>query len=89
MREPANYWTTWENPENPKQPDLPLFWKLRKFGDGYPETDVDYDHGHNGAPRPHAHDWGRPADGSAPTHDDRQPWRDVLPTDPQHPKAQP
>jgi RHS repeat-associated protein len=57
----------------------------RYYGaDGWPATDVDYDHNHKGengekAGRPHAHDWGRPSDGSRPTHDDRGPARPVQP----------
>jgi RHS repeat-associated protein len=60
---------------NPKQD--------RKYGpDGFPQTDVDHD-AHGGAPDPHAHDIGRPSDGSAPTDADRGPWRPVQPGDPQ------
>jgi len=57
--------------------------QVRRYGpDGYPDTDVDYDdHGGNG--NPHAHDWGRPADGSPPTAGDRsEPGRPVTPSDP-------
>jgi RHS repeat-associated protein len=57
--------------------------QARRYGpDGYPDTDVDYDdHGGNG--NPHAHDWGRPADGSPPTAGDRsEPGRPVTPSDP-------
>ena len=57
--------------------------QVRRYGpDGYPDTDVDHDdHGGNG--NPHAHDWGRPADGSPPTAGDRsEPGRPVTPSDP-------
>jgi hypothetical protein len=54
--------------------------QTRRYGDdGYPDTDVDYDHGQG---RPHSHDWGRPNDGTPPTHDDRGPGRPVTPNDP-------
>jgi RHS repeat-associated protein len=56
--------------------------QVRKYGpDGYPETDVDHGHDH-GQGDPHAHDIGRPADGSPPTHTDRGPGRPVTPNDP-------
>lgn len=57
--------------------------QVRRYGsDGYPETDVDHD-SHGGKTNPHAHDWGRPADGSAPTAKDRpHAGRPVKPTDP-------
>jgi hypothetical protein len=69
--------TTLTNPDGtPKQ--------VRRYGpDGYPQTDVDYGHDHTGAGDPHAHDWGRPADGSPPTAKDRGVPRPLLPTDPQ------
>jgi RHS repeat-associated protein len=56
---------TWQNPDGtPKQ--------TRIYGpDGYPAHDIDYGHDH-GQGIPHVHDWTRPADGSAPTADDRQ-----------------
>jgi len=52
----------------------------RHYGsDGFPEYDIDYDHAHgngsNNSGSPHVHDWGRPADGSPPTHNDRGPGR--------------
>jgi RHS repeat-associated protein len=58
--------------------------QVRRYGsDGYPETDVDHD-SHGGQNNPHAHDWGRPADGSAPTNVDRgHTDRPVTPKDPQ------
>jgi len=43
--------------------------------DGYPERDIDYDNDHEGEGRPHAHDWDRPTDGTAPTHENRGPAR--------------
>ena len=55
----------------------------RRYGpDRYPETDTDKGHDHNGAGDPHSHDWGRPANGSPPTHEDRGPPRPVRPGDP-------
>lgn len=60
-------WTTYPD-GSPKQG--------RTYGDdGYPDTDIDYGHDHNGAGDPHAHDWDRPADGSAPGHPNRGPAR--------------
>lgn len=58
--------------------------QVRRYGpDGYPETDVDHED-HGGQGNPHAHDWGRPSDGSAPTGADRgHPGRPVQPSDPQ------
>jgi RHS repeat-associated protein len=57
--------------------------QTRRYGpDGYPETDVDHSP-HHGQPDPHAHDIGRPADGSPPTAADRGPGRNVQPGDPQ------
>ncbi|MFL6389832.1 MAG: RHS repeat domain-containing protein [Terriglobales bacterium] len=58
--------------------------QVRRYGsDGYPETDVDHD-SHGGQNNPHPHDWGRPADGSAPTNADRgHTDRPVTPNDPQ------
>lgn len=52
--------------------------------DGWPQTDIDYDHNHldaNGKKvgQPHAHDWGRPADGSRPRAPDRSPARPLRP----------
>jgi RHS repeat-associated protein len=56
--------------------------QVRRYGpDGHPKTDVDHGHDH-GQGDPHAHDWGRPSDGSAPTHTDRGPGRPVTPNDP-------
>ena len=56
--------------------------QIRSYGsDGYPQTDVDHGHDH-GQGDPHAHDIGRPADGSPPTHVDRGPGRPVQPNDP-------
>jgi RHS repeat-associated protein len=56
--------------------------QVRRYGpDGHPETDVDHGHDH-GQGDPHAHDIGRPADGSPPTHVDRGPGRPVQPNDP-------
>ena len=47
--------------------------QTREYGDdGYPNRDVDHDHGQG---QPHVHDWTRPPDRSAPTHEDRQPGR--------------
>jgi RHS repeat-associated protein len=63
--------------------------QVRRYGpDGYPETDVDHSP-HHGQPDPHAHDIGRPADGSPPTAADRGPGRDVKPGDPQQQQQQP
>jgi RHS repeat-associated protein len=60
-------WTTYPD-GSPKQG--------RTYGDdGYPDTDIDYGHDHNGVGDPHAHDWDRPADGSAPGHPNRGPAR--------------
>jgi len=57
--------------------------QTRPYGpDGHPQTDVDYTQDH-GQSLPHAHDWGRPEDGSPPTHKDRGPGRPVTPEDPQ------
>ncbi|MBS0426541.1 MAG: RHS repeat-associated core domain-containing protein [Proteobacteria bacterium] len=57
--------------------------QTRRYGaDGYPETDTDWDHSHDGLGSPHSHDWGRPADGSAPTHGDRGEGRPSVPGDP-------
>jgi RHS repeat-associated protein len=62
--------------------------QTRKYGpDGYPETDVDAPHGHN--PDTHAHDWDRPADGSAPTKENRGPDRPLQPGDPPKPPLAP
>ncbi len=56
--------------------------QVRRYGpDGHPETDVDHGHDH-GQGDPHSHDWGRPQDGSPPTHVDRAPGRPVKPEDP-------
>ncbi len=56
--------------------------QAREYGpDGYPKTDVDFGHDH-GQGDPHAHDTGRPSDGSPPTASDRAPGRPVQPTDP-------
>jgi RHS repeat-associated protein len=61
--------------------------QVRQYGpDGYPETDVDYGHGHeldpNGNPvgSPHAHDWEPNPNGSFPN---RSPARSPQPGDPQ------
>jgi RHS repeat-associated protein len=65
--------------------------QTRRYGpDGYPETDVDHSP-HHGQPDPHAHDIGRPADGSPPTAADRGTGRAVQPGDPQpqQPQTQP
>ena len=52
----------------------------RKYGsDGYPETDIDWDTTTHGQARPHAQDWGRPTDGSNPTHKDRGVGRSPTP----------
>jgi RHS repeat-associated protein len=58
--------------------------QVRRYGpDGYPETDVDHED-HGGQGKPHAHDWGRPTDGSPPRSTDRShPGRKVTPNDPQ------
>lgn len=57
--------------------------QTRRFGqDGYPETDTDWDHSHDGLGAPHAHDWGRPGNGGPPTANDRGPGRPVKPGDP-------
>ena len=37
------------------------------------DFDIDYDHDHGGSGSPHGHEWGRPSDGSPPTHNDRGP----------------
>ena len=60
----------------------------RRYGtDGYPDVDVDYGHPHHhpDIDGPHAHDWGRPTDGSPPTWEDRGDARPVQPTDPTRP----
>jgi RHS repeat-associated protein len=55
--------TTYQDDGTPKQ--------TRTYGpDGYPESDVDYDHDHDQG-IPHEHKWGRPGDGSPPTYKDR------------------
>jgi RHS repeat-associated protein len=73
--QPGEISTTARPDGSPKQ--------VRRYGpDGYPETDVDYDHDHSQG-KPHSHDWGRPADGSPPNADDRGPGRPVKPSDPQ------
>jgi hypothetical protein len=46
--------------------------------DGYPAKDTDYNHDH-GQGKPHVHEWTRPADGSRPTHENRQPGRPPKP----------
>jgi hypothetical protein len=57
--------------------------QTRRYGpDGFPETDTDGDHSHDGLGSPHVHDWGRPADGSRPTNADRGPGRAPRPGDP-------
>ena len=71
---PGSISTTYHPDGKPKQ--------TREYGnDGSPKTDVDYGHDH-GQGDPHAHDWGRPSDGSQPTHADRGPGRPVQPSDP-------
>jgi RHS repeat-associated protein len=56
--------------------------QIRRYGsDGYPEVDVDFTHDH-GQGVPHAHDWGRPPDGSPPSAADRGVGRPVSPADP-------
>ncbi|HEY6418985.1 MAG TPA: RHS repeat-associated core domain-containing protein [Candidatus Binataceae bacterium] len=56
--------------------------QTRRYGpDGFPQTDVDTGHSHNGL-RPHAHDWGRPAGGGKPSKGDRGPGRPLQPGDP-------
>ena len=60
--------------------------QTRRYGpDGYPETDTDTGHDHNGAGNPHSHDWKRPGDGKPPTHKDRGPARPWKPGDPNPP----
>lgn len=67
----------------------------RRYGeDGHPDVDVDTGHNHKGADGtksgdPHAHDWGRPADGSAPTDRDRGPPRPIREDDPPIPRGRP
>jgi len=59
--------------------------QVRRYGpDGYPDTDVDHDHGdhHPDVGSPHGHDWGRPPDGGPPTDGDRGPARPLKPSDP-------
>jgi RHS repeat-associated protein len=73
--EPGSTSTTKHASGDPKQ--------VRRYGpDGHPETDVDHGHDH-GQGDPHAHDWGRPTDGTPPTHVDRAPGRPLKPNDPQ------
>lgn len=61
--------------------------QTRRYGaDGYPVTDTDWDHSHDGLGSPHAHDWGRPSDGSPPTHGDRGEGRSPVPGDPGIPR---
>ena len=56
--------------------------QTRTYGpDGYPQTDVDHGHDH-GQGDPHAHDWGRPPGGGAPTDKDRGTGRPLKPEDP-------
>jgi RHS repeat-associated protein len=56
--------------------------QVRRYGsDGFPETDVDYDHDHTQG-KPHVHDWGRPAGGGPPTNEDRGGGRSPKPSDP-------
>lgn len=63
--------------------DNALARQTRSYGSGSnPKTDVDYGHDHAGAGDPHAHDWGQPDDGSAPTASDRGTARPVQPSDP-------
>ncbi|WP_426306870.1 RHS repeat-associated core domain-containing protein [Acidovorax facilis] len=61
--------------------------QTRRYGpDGFPETDTDWDHWHEGLGPPHSHDWTRPADGSRPNHGDRGNGRPSVPGDPGIPK---
>jgi RHS repeat-associated protein len=59
----------------------------RYYGsDGWPQTDIDYDHDHKDADgkkagKPHAHDWSRPADGSRPAAENRGPARPLKPSE--------
>lgn len=57
--------------------------QTRRYGpDGYPDTDTDWDHSHDGLGKPHVHDWTRPSDGSPPTDKNRQPGRPPKSGDP-------
>lgn len=61
--------------------------QTRRYGaDGFPETDVDTGHDHNGMGDPHTHDWGRP-DRGRPTDKDRGPARPRRPGDPEVPRS--
>ena len=61
--------------------------QTRRYGpDGFPETDTDWDHSHEGLGSPHSHDWTRPGGGGRPNHDDRGGGRPSVPGDPGIPK---
>lgn len=69
--EPGSSVTTANPDGTPKQ--------TRTYGpDGYPQQDIDYNHDH-GQGQPHVHEWTRPADGSPPTHENRQPGGPLKP----------
>lgn len=62
----------------------------RSYGpDGYPETDRDTPHPDEAGvgSGDHSHDWGRPAGGGPPTHNDRGPPRAPKPGDPPPPRG--
>ena len=62
----------------------------RTYGsDGYPQTDRDTPHPDEAGTGScdHCHDWGRPADGGPPTHNDRGPPRAPQPNDPPPPRG--
>jgi RHS repeat-associated protein len=62
----------------------------RTYGpDGYPQTDRDLPHPDEAGigSEDHCHDWGRPPDGSEPTHEDRGPPRAPAPGDPPPPRG--
>jgi hypothetical protein len=62
----------------------------RTYGpDGYPQTDRDSPHPDESGigAGDHSHDWGRPADGGRPTHNDRGPPRRPEPKDPPPPRG--
>ena len=64
--------------------------QTRRYGpDGFPETDTDWDHSHDGLGSPHVHDWDRPADGGPPTNGNRGPGRAPKPGDPGDPVNNP
>lgn len=71
---PGGTSTTYQPNGEPKQ--------IREYGDdGYPDRDTDFDHPHNGI-QPHEHNWGRPEDGSPPTHEDRGEGQDLSDDNP-------